>query len=293
MVWSFKKSDALSEQQFERWEALLEKRTGVHIAQAQHVLLQSQVSIRMRELGIDDNQEYFEFVQNETTGMAEWQILVDRLLVKETSFFRHRPSIDLVKRVLQEKLVAQRENGNGAKDSFEIWSVGCSTGEEPYALAAIANDCFEDEGFSPYFGVTAVDISLPALSIARRGLYGRRSLGLLNEVELEKYFVKSINNQYQVIDKVKKRVCFSQLNILQLKHKPVQLMDVIFCQNVLIYFRRWRRREILKELVKHLKPGGILIIGLGEITEWHNEDLQRLAIKDVHAYIKRKQYQNN
>ena len=34
-------------------------------------------------------------------------------------------------------------------------------------------------------------------------------------------------------------------------------MDVIFCQNLLIYFRRWRRRDILNRLAERLAPGGV------------------------------------
>jgi type IV pilus assembly protein PilK len=171
-------------------------------------------------------------------------------------------------------------------DSFEMWSVGCSTGEESYALAAIANDCFEAAGVAPYFGVTAADISLPALSIARQGIYCRRSLNLLVNNELIRYFTRQGKDKYKIADKIKKRVCFSQINIAQLQHKLVQPMDVIFCQNVLIYFRRWRRREILKQLVKHLKLGGIIVIGLGELTEWRHDQLQRIDSSEVQAYKK-------
>jgi len=291
MVWSFKKADALPEQQFSLWENLLEKRTGIQLAQAQHVLLQTQISIRMRELGIGSYQQYFDFVKDESTGLAEWQVLVDRLVVKETSFFRHRPSLDLVRQALEEKLSlydqSKRLAGQeSAQDSFEIWSVGCSTGEEPYAIAAIVNECFEKAGLTPYFGVTAVDISLPALSIARQGVYGRRSLSLLENDELDKFFIDCGKEQYRIIDKIKKRVCFSQANILHVERIPAQPMDVVFCQNVLIYFRRWRRREILKQLVKHLKPGGILVIGLGEITEWNHRELKKIDISGVQAYKK-------
>lgn len=286
MVWSFKKTDALPKQQFFLWENLLEKRTGIQLAQAQHALLQAQVSIRMREIGIEDYQQYFDFVDDDIAGVAEWQVLVDRLVVKETSFFRHRPSLALVKDVLGKKVSQQLAGRSQKNDSFEMWSVGCSTGEEPYALAAIASDCFEAAGVAPYFGVTAVDISLPALSIARQGVYSRRSLTLLEDSELSRYFIRHGKDQYRIVDKIKKRVCFSQINILHLKNKPVQPMDVIFCQNVLIYFRRWRRREILKQLVRHLKPGGILVIGLGELTGWSHEELLRVDSREVQAYQK-------
>lgn len=277
----FQRSDALPKEQLAEWDRFLEKNTGIQLTSSQHMLFQTQVTLRMKELGIDDYDVYFNFLQMDVEGVAEWQVLVDRLVVKETSFFRHRPSLDLVKQFLMNRL-GNRHHSN----SFEVLSVGCSTGEEPYALAALVNDCYESTGRTPYFGVTAIDISLPALSIARRGVYSTRSMKLVEPNEKEHYFELQNDGLFKVKDKIKKRVCFSQVNVLHLQEKPRQLMDVIYCQNMLIYFRRWRRRHILTELVQRLKPGGILVVGLGEITDWQCPGIERVANKDVHAYIR-------
>ena len=281
MSWSLQKLKVLSGQEFSLWESLLEKRTGIQLTHLQRVLLQTQVTIRMRELGISDPALYFYQVKDDQAGAAEWEILVDRLVIKETSFFRHRPSLNLVKQSIENKL-----NNGLLNESFEMWSVGCSTGEESYGLAAIADDCFRKRQGNYYYGVTAVDVSLPALSSAREGIYGRRSLNLLDVHEKFKYFDTLENDRYQVIERLRRRVCFSQLNIMNINRRTIQPMDVIFCQNVLIYFRRWRRREILQELVKHLKPGGILVIGLGEVTDWKCANLKRVMNDEVQAYVK-------
>ena len=282
MSWSFKKFDVLPEEKFLLWEKLLESRTGIQLAPQQKVLLQTQIAIRMRELSIVSYDDYYEQVkQDNKAGLIEWQVLVDRLVVKETTFFRHRPSLEFVRQYLKNKIEQQTLG-----DSFDIWSVGCSTGEEPYGLAMVTNDCLEASNDHIYFGVTAVDVSLPALSIARRGIYGRRSMLSLTDEEKQSYFRPYENDQYEVLPRLKKRVCFSQANIHNLNTVPMQLMDVIFCQNVLIYFRRWRRREILNQLTNRLKPGGILIIGLGETMDWQHTDMQRINNDEVQAYIK-------
>ena len=282
MSWSFKKFDVLPEGKFLLWEKLLESRTGIQLAPQQKVLLQTQIAIRMRELGISSYDQYYEKVkQDNKTGFVEWQVLVDRLVVKETTFFRHRPSIEYVRQYLKNKLQLQQ-----VSNSFDIWSVGCSTGEEPYGLAMVASDCLHESDQHFYFGVTAVDVSLPALSIARRGVYGRRSLSFLTEVEHENYFRIYDDGQSEVLPHLKKRVCFSQANINHLSITPIQKMDVVFCQNVLIYFRRWRRREILNQLVERLKAGGLLVIGLGETTDWQHPEMQRVDNDEVQAYIK-------
>ncbi len=282
MSWSFKKFDVLPEDKFLLWEKLLELRTGIQLAPQQKVLLQTQIAIRMRELGVASYDDYYEQVkQDNKAGLVEWQVLVDRLVVKETTFFRHRPSLDFVRQYLTNKIKQK-----ALHDSFDIWSVGCSTGEEPYGLAMVANECLKESNEHFYFGVTAVDVSLPALSIARRGVYGQRSMSFLTEDERRNYFRPYDSEQSEVLPRLKKRVCFSQANINNLSAIPVQPMDIVFCQNVLIYFRRWRRREILNQLGNRIKPGGLLIIGLGETTDWQHPEMQRVANDEVQAYIK-------
>jgi type IV pilus assembly protein PilK len=282
MTWSFKKFDVLPESKFLLWEKLLEARTGIQLASQQKVLLQTQIAIRMRELEVVSYDDYFDQVkQDNKSGLVEWQILVDRLVVKETTFFRHRPSLDFVRQFLKNKISQKQLDG-----SIDIWSVGCSTGEEPYGLAMLAHQCLSESDQHLYFGVTAVDVSLPALSIARRGVYGERSMSFLTDSERQHFFRPCEDEQCEVLPRLKKRVCFSQANINNLDDFPVQLMDVVFCQNVLIYFRRWRRREILNQLVSRLKPGGLLVIGLGETTDWQHSEVQRVDNNEVQAYIK-------
>jgi type IV pilus assembly protein PilK len=63
-------------------------------------------------------------------------------------------------------------------------------------------------------------------------------------------------------------------------------IDVIFCRNVLVYFRRWRRKEILQALIKYVKFAGILVIELGEVTDWTCVNLKRVANDRVQASVK-------
>src|SRR5690625_5513104 len=90
--------------------------------------------MRMRELGCSDYNQYYQLVIDGLSGLMEWSVLVDRLTVKETSFFRHRPSLEYVRRFIQNRI-----NNRELHGSFDIWSVGCATGEEPYSLAMVAN----------------------------------------------------------------------------------------------------------------------------------------------------------
>jgi len=281
MVWSLKQAPSFSDEEFERWNKLLEDRTGIQLVAHQRGFLQIQVASRMRELGVETYADYFTQLTDGVQGAVEWSVLVDRLVVKETSYFRHRDSIEYVRQLLQ-----QRINNRELKSNFEVWSLGCATGEEPYSLSMVINDSFELAGLEPFYGVTATDISQPALQHARQGIYTARKLESLSLEEKSRYFDLGDGDSFQVKRKLRDRVCFTSGNLLGLAQMPMAGMDVIFCQNVLIYFRRWRRREILNELVSRLKPGGVLVIGLGEVVDWNHELVRRDPDDRIQAYVR-------
>lgn len=281
MAWSLRRLPALSDQQFVRWSKLLEERTGIQLTQTQKGLLESQLSIRMRELGYDDYDRYFDLVIEGVSGLLEWSILVDRVAVKETSFFRHRPSIEYVRRYLQNKI-----NNQKLHSSFDVWSVGCATGEEAYSLAMVINDCFELAALDPYYGITGFDISATALTKARAARYHARRMDGVTPEEISRYMQQRPDSSYEVVSKLRDRVCFTHCNLVRTGSLPAVKVDVIFCQNLLVYFRRWLRRDILNALVERLKPGGLLIIGLGEVVDWEHPQMQRITLDDVQAYLR-------
>ncbi|MBL4759538.1 MAG: hypothetical protein JKY80_01610, partial [Mariprofundaceae bacterium] len=98
--------------------------------------LQTNLSARMRELGVTDYASYYRQVTDGPRGAVEWSTLLDRLTVQETRFFRHPPSFEVLSQYLQERLAA------GLGKPWELWSVGCSSGEEPYSIAmTVAEVC--------------------------------------------------------------------------------------------------------------------------------------------------------
>jgi|TARA_R110002073_G_scaffold68403_1_gene169971 type IV pilus assembly protein PilK len=279
--WSIKNTQSMEQEQFELWQALLEERTGMTLSQERKIFLETSLSVRMRELGIVEYDDYYEqLVVGSTESKAmEWSVLVDRLTVQETSFFRHPSSYALVEEYISGFIASK-----GKSESLDVWSVGCSTGEEPYSLAMMASELFTQAHGKAYFGVTATDISLPTLSKARRGVYSARKVEQIDVQLREQYFHKLNDREYQVVDVLRDRICFARLNVLDLARAPMQNMDLIFCQNMLIYFRRWRKKQIVARLAERLAPGGMLVLGLGEVTDFHHPNLERVPFADVLAY---------
>ena len=125
---------------------------------------------------------------------------------------------------------------------------------------------------------------MPALAFGRKGVYPKRKLEMLPGDEARRYFEPVDELRFQVINKLRSRVCFAHGNVIELKKLPPVKMDLISCHNMLIYFRRWRRRKILNTLAERLKPGGLLIIGMGEIVDWEHPYLVEVNNPTVQAY---------
>ena len=57
----------LDDVQFNRWQGLLEERTGMFLPQQRRSFLQTSLGLRMLELGIRDYGEYYEKIDRDTT----------------------------------------------------------------------------------------------------------------------------------------------------------------------------------------------------------------------------------
>ncbi|MCJ0972002.1 protein-glutamate O-methyltransferase [Pseudomonas sp. PS1] len=279
--WSLRPLADMSPAEFHDWQALLEARSGLVVSEQRRAFLQVNLSSRMREVGATDYASYYQQVVSGPRGAVEWSALMDRLTVQETRFFRHPPSFAFLSTYIRERC-EQRE----AARPWSLWSVGCSSGEETYSLAITAAEALTGAGEVP-IGVIGTDISLSALARSREGIYARRRLEHVGDELREQYFQPLEADRFQVVPSLAARVCFARLNVLELADAPMSNMDVIFCQNLLIYFRRWRRREILNRLAERLAPGGLLVIGVGEVVDWQHPDLEPVADNQVLAFTRK------
>ncbi|MDE2421909.1 MAG: protein-glutamate O-methyltransferase CheR [Gammaproteobacteria bacterium] len=269
--------EAFDEEQSALWHSLIESRIGMVLPEIQRSLFERRVRERMRLCGLDV-MSYYHLVQ---VHSLEWQQLVEDLVVHETAFFRHLPSYEL----LEQRL----PHFGGA---VHIWSVGCSTGEETWSLAMLA-DAHAQHGFS----IMASDISESVLNIARKGLYSWRKAEKIPAkyreycIALPKLQTKSTvhassmtTQDWHIGDYLRERVFFHRFNLMDTSSAPFRKLQIIFCQNVLIYFRQFDRRDILDALVQRLDLGGLLVLGPGEMADWDHPAMKRVKYAGTLAY---------
>lgn len=267
----------IDDRQFARWTRLLEGHMGLFIAPERKSFLASGLRARMRETGCEDLGEYYRLLSSPALQAREWSLLVDQLTVHETCFFRHASSMRLVEEVILPEAMHRGNN-------FQAWSVACSTGEEAYSLAMLIDRFCATRDGKVKFSVTGTDISLPALRQARAARYPRRRLKDIPEVLRERYCTSIRQGQFGMTDLLRKRVCIAQLNLRDVATAPMGRMDLVFCQNLLIYYDRDRRLDIVNSLSECLRPGGILVLGPGELLNWQHPHMEKVRYQDTLAY---------
>jgi chemotaxis protein methyltransferase CheR len=213
---------------------------------------------RVRQLELPSYRDYLRYVERDDSGQ-ELVLMLDAISTNVTSFFREPDHFELIRKVIPKWI----EKGQGR---FRFWSAASSTGEEPYTLAMVLDECFASAGNGDW-KILASDISTRVLEAAQRGEYTAPHIQGIPANLLSKYFVKSQNAgdaTFKVRDALRQRVAFHRINLSKPPFPMQGPLDIILCRNVMIYFDNAVRSRLLQEFYRLLKPGGLLLVGHSE-----------------------------
>jgi chemotaxis protein methyltransferase CheR len=234
---------------------------GIALSEQKRQLVQGRLQRRLRALRLRDFADYCELLQRDPeTELGE---LASAISTNVTSFFREMHHYDLlVEQLLPEWLAQKRRDGG----RLRIWSAGCSTGEEPYALAMVLAEALERAGGNVDAKILATDLSPQALETARRGVYPADRLGGVSDERRKRWFLRG-QGEYEglvtVHPRLRELVTILPLNLLH--DWPMQgPFDAIFCRNVVIYFDKPTKERLFARYAGMLPVGGYLFLGHSE-----------------------------
>lgn len=237
--------------------SLLER--GLGFEATDHLLgaFAAQYKLRARTLGIDEDAYLHLLGVDGPAAQTEWMGIAPALVVGETFLFRDAQLCELIERKLLPDL-------SSLARPLWLWSAGCSTGEEAYTLAIIARRAVGATGAR----VLGTDVNPKAIAAARVGVYGQWSLRGSVGMHVDG-LIPNGTNTVRVDDEVKDMVCFEAHNLNDHRSYPpagAPTFELIMCRNVLIYMSRAARNQIIADLVAALTPGGLLVLGHGELS---------------------------
>lgn len=272
----------MKDEEFILFQDFLEKKSGLHFDQSKMESLKASLLQRMQVNQLDNFEHYYRFLAFHPEGEKELRNLLSLITINETSFFRQKEQFIVLEEKVLPELIREKEKRDAHLKgifSLDIWSAGCASGEEPYTIALILKEKFSElQNWN--INILGTDIDQETLEQAKKGIYGRNSLRSTEPEYRKKYFTK-IENRYLLKEEIKKMVSFAYHNLAGESYPSPQLAggahhsgahhsgtyrkwDIIFCRNVLIYFKPEKIENILDHFYRHIQDNGCLFLGYAE-----------------------------
>lgn len=231
---------------------LIEHITGMTLSGATPQRLVSFAQRRAEHLGLIQPLDYVRWVQ-QPEAHQELEMLINLVTNGLTAFWREPEQLDAVRLAMSDLYQTYHSPIN-------VWSVGCSTGEEPYTLAMIAHEA------NIRHHILGTDINTDALTIAQNGNYGDWSLRRLDDARRKRYFEYTPEHRWQITPQLQQHIRVHHHNLL---HDPCPAphprgWDIILCRNVFIYLKTHSILAALSNFAEVLNPNGYLMLGASE-----------------------------
>lgn len=253
----------LTHKEYNLFRRLIYEKSGINLGDQKTQLVRARLGKRIRSGGFRSYRAYYEHVKNDASGQ-ELCTLIDAISTNTTHLFRQKQHFDFLAQTLKT-WTADRKWYAGRRD-VRIWSAACSSGEEPHSIAMTAHDALRSHP-SLNLKILATDISTRILERAKAACYESHRLGTVPDAFRRRYLVRVQRDGQelmQISPELRRLIAFARFNLMADRFPFRHQFDLIFCRNVMIYFDRPTQQTLVSKFVRHLRPGGYLLIGHSE-----------------------------
>jgi chemotaxis protein methyltransferase CheR len=254
----------VSQEDVRRLCDFLYRRTGMLFADSKRYYIDRRLAERIAATRSGSFNAYFALLRSGSEREVEH--LVNAFTVNETYFNREDHQLRCLTSNLLDDAIRDKRPG----EPIRIWSVPCSTGEEPYSIAIwLMENWSQVDRYD--IEIVGSDIDTRALQAAAEGVYGERALMRLSRDVVGRYFERLDEHNYRIDPGLRDSIRFTRANLVDGEDMTgYRDFDVIFCRNVLIYFDDASRRVAAESLYDCLRPGGYICLG-------HSETMSRIS----------------
>lgn len=242
----------LSDAAFTALTAKIASDRGFGCASYKDKCLRRRIAVRMRARGVHTYAEYARVLDSD---QAEYDKLLDALTINVTKLFRNWESYAAIERIVIPALWE-------LPGEIRVWSAGCSSGEEPYSLAALFHEHADRQGQASQaerrVQVLGSDIDARSLDAAARGAFEESDFSETPPELRRRYFAPAA--PFTIVPEVRRMVRFERRDLLAEEAPPGQ-HHLICCRNVLIYFDRETQERLFQKFRDALAPSGYLVLG--------------------------------
>lgn len=241
----------LSPDAFKKLQRLADTVLGISLQENKKDLIRNKLLKRLHAKQCCSFDDYFDKALH---SPDEKEVLLNLLTVNETSFFREPNHFEFIKTILHQWKNRQ----------LSCWSAAASNGAEAYSLAMLLDEQLRWN--QTHWEILASDINAEILHAARRAVYPLHLADKIPANYRQRYCLKGMEGSeglFMIDEALKERIRFLRHNLLHPLQTPKQY-DLIFLRNVLFYYETEKRKQILHNILKHLRPGGYLLVGHSE-----------------------------
>jgi chemotaxis protein methyltransferase CheR len=254
---------------FAKLARVISEGSGFTVEAYKEKCVRRRIAVRMRACGVHTYGDYQTFLERTP---AEYELLRDALTINVTRFYRNAETWNLLRRDLLPLLCA------APAGTLAAWSAGCSSGEEPYTLAALVAEHLDRGGRQDQLErmtIDATDVDRASLDRAAAGRYRSEALSEMPP-ELVRAYFEPVGAEYRVIERLRRRVHVRRLDLS--REPPARrTYQLILCRNVVIYFDRSMQERVFQTFAAALAPGGFLVLGKVETLFGPARDLLQLV----------------
>jgi chemotaxis protein methyltransferase CheR len=254
----------ITPEEVQRFCEFLYRRTGMSFAEGKRYFIDRRLEDRIAATGSSSFNAYFSLLRADADHEIEH--LINSFTVNETYFYREDHQLRCMTSSLLDIIASQKQPGG----TVRIWSIPCSTGEEPYSIALwLMENWRQVDRYN--IEIVGSDIDTRALKVAAEGIYGDRALMRLSPDLIGRYFSPVADGSHQIDEGLRNSIEFTRVNLIDSREMALYRdFDLIFCRNVLIYFDDASRRQAAENLYDCLRPGGYICLG-------HSESMSRIS----------------
>jgi len=256
-------ADSLSDEDFARIAELVGGHTGIRLPAAKRTMVEGRIRKRMRATGQSSFADYCRYVFEDGGLATEATHMIDAVTTNKTDFFREPEHFDVLRRHIVPDCLSR---SRGGKAAIKVWSAAASNGAEAYTIAMVLAEAARS-GPKFDFSILGTDISTDILVQARRAVYPADFVAPVPADLQRRYLMHSRNpaaREVRIVPELRRHVGFMHLNLMDESYAVDGDVDAIFLRNVLIYFDKPTQAAVVGRLLKHLRPGGYLLLGHSE-----------------------------
>jgi len=242
---------------------LCKTKHGKNIGIFDNSFLEQSLNGRMSFLYCNNKSDFYKLL---STSESESLAFINSLTNSYSEFFRSPLTFSILEQHILP-LVFKSNQANKVS-GIRIWSAGCALGQEPYSIAILCEDLIQPLSLKIPYTIFATDISINEIFKAKSGRYDYNTIKNTRFSFVTNYF-SEINNEYIINEDIRSKVNFSYYDLLDTESTSPSAsiygdFDIVFCSNLLFYYKPEVQEFIVSKIHRSLKRGGYFITGEAE-----------------------------